>query len=1003
MESASSQKDPDVGASSLREEGAARRQPSRIIMACALAVFAALAVHPAAAADPSMFDEGRAQGAFKAIEDKVGHKFRVLDVTIHPADLTVTIPSADTPGQAEVWEVSHRKLLGGVIGLDLAARVRTERVDIISGTLEENLIDIDSNGMSIVPKLAADALTRARMQTPRAVSEMELRRLPKIVEPGVRDPSWLVHVEGVGESADISAKPTGEITFADVSRTLRAQHLNLFAAGPDLDEMIENIRREVADKWTFHYIEINKDDIDFDVTLNSIGDRVRMTRFRAGLNGIRTDDLMMPHSGYLNMPADPPFDFKDVDWTMLPKVEQAAKERLGIADGVLQRVELTKPDRVGGGGIEWEVDVRSAKAPLFWNPSQPPVEEGSVAFDMKGNVVRTKYPPGRGPKVNLFSAADLQKAIDTIKLQVGPHLQVTELFIDADHIDVTAQDPKNPKNFAIFTYQDEDVTRADDMRAQMIKSLGAGPSWLWDLDQLPPAALQSLAAMEQQTMAHWHIANGHVTRITISKDKVFHAANDRPLIEIRVAGEDNNDEWLYFDFAGNVADPDRPSGGGASADSGAPSAGSATRDRQDCTGSDPERVIAGCTRMTQNQNESPHNRAIAFHNRGGIYKERKDYDRAIADYSEAIKLDPQFVNGLLNRGTAYDSKGDNGAAAGDFGRVIELKPEDPLGYYDRGYIRCWKTHDYDGAIADLSKAIELGNKDAPTYLYLALAYQGKKDYRRAIADYDEGLKLSPNNAIALSYRGTSYQSLSDFDHALADYNAAIEADPKYAQAYANRGYLRRMQGDIDAAIADYSEAIKLDPSANYVYVNRGSAYRAQGDFDRAVADYGIAIKADPKFTAAIFDRGFAYFLAGTLPKALADLSQANALNPADAYTVLTLDIVGQKSKLQSNMTQLSGRLDMTTWPAPVIRLFLGQSTPDAVMAASDDPDPTTKRGHVCEANYYTGEVALLHGDRDGAVKLFSAASADCPSRWTEWEAADAELKGLGVTPPTGKR
>jgi tetratricopeptide (TPR) repeat protein len=1002
MESASSRKSSGIGASPLCREKAATQQPLRVVLICALAAFATLAARPVAGADPTMFDEGRAQHAFKAIEDKVGHKFRVLDITIRPTDLTVTIPSADSAGQAEVWEVSRKGLLGE-LGLDAAVLARTERAQIISGTLEENLIDIDSDGMSIVPKLAAEALMRARMETPSKVSEMELRRLPKIVEPGVRAPSWLVHIEGIGEEADISAKPTGEITFADVRRTLRAQNLNLLAGGPDLDEMIENIRREIADKWTFHYIQIEKGGIDFDVTLNSIGDRARMTRFHAGLDAIRTDDLSIPHSGYMNGPADPPFDFKDIDWTMLPKVEQAATERLGIADGVVQRIELTKPERVGGGGIEWQVEVKSAKAPLFWNPSQPPVEEGSVGFDMKGNVLRTKYPPGRGPKVNLFSAADLQKAVDTIKQRIGAHLQVTELLITADSIDITAQDPKNPKNFAIFTYKNEDVARADDMRAQMVKSLGAGPSWLWDLDLLQPAALQPLAAMEQQTMAHWHIANGHVTRITISKDKMFHAANDRPLIEIRVAGEDDKDQWVYFDFAGNVADPDRPSGGASPSGSSVPSAGNATRDHQDCTGSNPERVITGCTRMTQNPAESPHNRAIAFYNRGGIYKQRKDYDRAIADYSEAVKIDPQYVNAYINRGMAYDSKGDNDAAAADFSRAIELKPDEPLAYYDRGYIRSWEKHDYDGAIADLSKAIELGTKDAPTYFYRAMAYQGKKDYRHAIADYDEGLKQTPNNAIALSYRGTSYQNLADFDHALADYNAAIKADPQYAPAYAGRGYLRRIQGDFDAAIADYSAAIKLDPSLKYVYLNRGSAYRSKGDFDRAVADYGIAIKTDPKYAAAIFNRGFAYFLAGALPKAQADLAQANALDPADAYTVLTLDIVGQKSKLQSNMPQLSGKLDMTVWPAPVIRLFLGQSTPDAVMAASDDPDPTTQRGHVCEANYYTGEVALLNGDRDGAVKLFSAATADCPSRWTEWEAADAELKALGVTPPTGKR
>src|SRR5215468_1428766 len=492
------------------------------------------------------------------------------------------------------------------------------------------------------------------MQTPSKITGMELRRLPKIVERGVREPSWLVHVEGVGEEAEISAKPTGEIVFADLGRTLRAENLNLLAGGPDLDEMIGDIRREASDKWTFHYIEIDKSGIDFDVTLNSIGDRARMTRFHAGLNGISTDNLSMPRSGYMNRPADLPFSFKDIDWTMLTKVERLAQDRLGIADGVVQRVVLSKPDRVGGGVIEWEVAVKSAKAPIFWNLSLPPVEEGSVA-------------------------------VDTIKQRLGPHLQAVELLITADSIDITAQDPKKPEDFAIFTYKNEDVVRADDTRAQMLKSFGAGPGWLWDLDLLQPAVLQPLAAMEQQTMAHWRIANGHVTRITISKDKMFHAGNDRPLIEIRVAAADNNDQWLYFDFAGKVADPDRPSGSAATSAGrpatagGASSAANTAQDHQDCTGSDPDRVIAGCTRMTQNPNESPHNRAVAFYDRGGIYKERKDYDRAIADYSEAVKLDPQYVNAYLNRGMSYDSKGDSGRRDSRFRTGNRTQTQRPTG------------------------------------------------------------------------------------------------------------------------------------------------------------------------------------------------------------------------------------------------------------------------------------------------------------------------------------
>lgn len=53
----------------------------------------------AAQADPTMFDEGRAQHAFAAIQDKVGHKFRVLNLTIRPNELEAQIPNQDKPGE----------------------------------------------------------------------------------------------------------------------------------------------------------------------------------------------------------------------------------------------------------------------------------------------------------------------------------------------------------------------------------------------------------------------------------------------------------------------------------------------------------------------------------------------------------------------------------------------------------------------------------------------------------------------------------------------------------------------------------------------------------------------------------------------------------------------------------------------------------------------------------------------------------------------------------------
>jgi lipoprotein NlpI len=74
---------------------------------------------------------------------------------------------------------------------------------------------------------------------------------------------------------------------------------------------------------------------------------------------------------------------------------------------------------------------------------------------------------------------------------------------------------------------------------------------------------------------------------------------------------------------------------------------------------------------------------------------------------------------------------------------------------------------------------------------------------------------------------------------------------------------------------------------------------------------------------------------------------------------------------------MSARLDMTAWPAPVIRLYLSPMTPEAVLAGAADPDPLTRRGGVCEANFYAGEWSLLSGHKDDAARLFTLASSDC--------------------------
>ncbi len=86
------------------------------------------------------------------------------------------------------------------------------------------------------------------------------------------------------------------------------------------------------------------------------------------------------------------------------------------------------------------------------------------------------------------------------------------------------------------------------------------------------------------------------------------------------------------------------------------------------------------------------------------------------------------------------------------------------------------------------------------------------------------------------------------------------------------------------------------------------------------------------------------------------------------------------------------QIDMTEWPAPIIRLYLGQMTPESVLAAADDPDANTKKRQVCDANFFIGELALQRGAKDDAVRLFRLAAAGCEKTGG---VANIELKALG--------
>jgi len=143
--------------------------------------------------------------------------------------------------------------------------------------------------------------------------------------------------------------------------------------------------------------------------------------------------------------------------------------------------------------------------------------------------------------------------------------------------------------------------------------------------------------------------------------------------------------------------------------------------------------------------ETPLPNAEAYYNRGIAYSKKGDsvaLDRAIADYTQAIKLDPKFVQAYAIRGYTFSQQGRYDRAIADYTQAIKLDPKLVQVYVNRA--RAYRLKgDIDRAITDYTQVIQLDPKFAPAYYNRAIAYRMKGETDRAIADYRQAIKLNP--------------------------------------------------------------------------------------------------------------------------------------------------------------------------------------------------------------------------------------------------------------------
>jgi tetratricopeptide (TPR) repeat protein len=162
----------------------------------------------------------------------------------------------------------------------------------------------------------------------------------------------------------------------------------------------------------------------------------------------------------------------------------------------------------------------------------------------------------------------------------------------------------------------------------------------------------------------------------------------------------------------------------------------------------------------------------------------------------------------LKRGLGFGQQGDYDKALAEFSRAVELNPSYARAHYWRGVV-LERIGDHARALMEFHQAIALDAERADAYIGRGDAYRQLGDYRMAILEYNAGIRRDPSLAIAYHNRGVAHEALGDLQQALGDYDKAVELDPASAEPYFGRGVIYAHAGDYERAAEQFKQCIRL--------------------------------------------------------------------------------------------------------------------------------------------------------------------------------------------------
>lgn len=227
--------------------------------------------------------------------------------------------------------------------------------------------------------------------------------------------------------------------------------------------------------------------------------------------------------------------------------------------------------------------------------------------------------------------------------------------------------------------------------------------------------------------------------------------------------------------------------------------------------------LAACSALILSGYRQPN----VYMHRGDAYLMLGDNDRAIADFTTALSLDPDYADALIGRGLALTRKGQFDKAIDDYDDAIEARPS-ARAYLLRGHAHL-KTRwpNYRQAIADLTASLELKPDSAAALNNRCWARAlWQRELELALADCDLALALKPDYAVARDSRGFVHFRLARYGEAIADFDAALARTPEAAHTLYMRGVAKLRLND-KSGHADIARALRLNAEVARVYAVYG--------------------------------------------------------------------------------------------------------------------------------------------------------------------------------------